>query len=93
MNVPIKTFSSLKPGLNPGTGNYHVQLDLMTCSYVLSDESREKIAAFFEDEKSFLGSADSSYKKSFLDKELTWFEGKRCPPTGVFCNMFYALAE
>lgn len=87
-NVPF-----VKARINPGTGNYHVQLDLITCNYLLSDQSKAKIVELFDVEKSFLESLRSTCRGSFVDKELAWFDGVLPSRLEFFCNTLYDLAK
>lgn len=87
-NIPF-----VKARINPSTGNYYVQLDLITCNYLLSDQSEAKIVALFNDEKSFLESHDSPSQGDFVDKELSWFDGILPSRLEFFCDMLYDLAR
>jgi hypothetical protein len=84
----------IKAKINPAHGNYHVQLDLMTCNYKLSDDMMEQISKSVQDEVNYVESNLKYIFKDFsIDKELAWFDGVPSEHVDAFCNFLYDLTQ
>jgi len=86
----------IKARINPGNGNYYVQIDLMPCDYKLTIEGENQLRNLFEDEVTFLKL--SSYLKylsnhSSINKELSWFDGVLPDRLVLFCEKLYELSQ
>jgi hypothetical protein len=86
----------IKARINPSTGNYYVQIDLMTCDYTLTSSEQNQIKDFFENEIILIKSnraSISSFKGYNIDKELTWFDGILPSRLTIFCEYLYDLIQ
>lgn len=82
----------IKARTNPQHGNYHVQIDLLTCNYELSQQEQEEIKRLFQNEIKFVNSKSESQEFN-IDKELAWFDGIPSEHVDRFCNNLYDLTQ
>ena len=85
----------IKARKNQIDGNYLVLLDLITCDYNLSFESREKITDLFTRETNSLKSnkpKKSIFKGYNIDKELVWYDGILQERLTSFCETLFDLS-
>ncbi len=80
----------IKARINPRNKNYYVQIDLMTCNYVLSNQEQEEIKKLVQTEIEFVKSNFQDYN---IDKELAWFDGISNKHVDEFCENLYDLTQ
>jgi len=80
----------IKARINPRNKNYYVQIDLMTCNYVLSNQEQEEIKKLVQTEIEFVKSNFQDYN---IDKELAWFDGISAEHVDEFCTRLYDLTQ
>jgi len=80
----------IKARINPRNKNYYVQIDLMTCNYVLSNQEQEEIKKLVQTEIEFVKSNFQDYN---IDKELAWFDGISAEHVDEFCISLYDLTQ
>jgi hypothetical protein len=82
----------IKARTNPVDQNYFVLIDLITCDYNLSEESKAKVDDLFKKETEYLKSLNqmnSVFKGCSIDKELAWYDGILPNRLDSFCeNLF-----
>lgn len=84
----------IKARINPAHKNYFVQLDLMTCHYVLSILAQEEIKKLTKNEIDFVKSnLTSDFNGYNIDKELAWFDGISPEHVNAFCESLYDLTQ
>jgi len=82
----------IKARINPRNRNYYVQIDLMTCNYVLSNQEQEEIKKLIQSEIEFVKS-NSDFQGFSIDKELAWFDGISVEHVDKFCKSLYDLTQ
>ena len=85
----------IKARKNQIDGNYLVLLDLITCDYNLSSQSRNKIKDLFTRETNSLKSSKpkkSIFKGCNIDKELVWYDGIVPERLNDFCETLFDLS-
>jgi len=80
----------IKARINPRNRNYYVQIDLMTCDYVLSNQEQEEIKKLIQSEIEFVKLNFQDYN---IDKELAWFDGISVEHVDEFCKSLYDLTQ
>jgi len=80
----------IKARINPRNKNYYVQIDLMTCNYILSNREQEEIKKLVQTEIEFVKSNFQDYN---IDKELAWFDGISAEHVDEFCISLYDLTQ
>ncbi len=80
----------IKARINPRNRNYYVQIDLMTCNYVLSNQEQEEIKKLVQTEIEFVKLNFQDYN---IDKELAWFDGISVEHVDEFCKSLYDLTQ
>ncbi len=80
----------IKARINPRNKNYYVQIDLMTCNYVLSNQEQEEIKKLVQTEIEFVKSNFQDYN---IDKELAWFDGISAEHVDEFCKSLFDLTQ
>lgn len=80
----------IKARINPRNRNYYVQIDLMTCNYVLSNQEQEEIKKLVQIEIEFVKLNFQDYN---IDKELAWFDGISVEHVDEFCKSLYDLTQ
>lgn len=86
----------IKAKINPINGNYHVQIDLMTCSYNFSKEGKNHLKELFENEKTYAESKklpNNSFIDYSIDEELSWVDGILPIRLDSFCENLYELSQ
>lgn len=84
----------IKAKINPANGYYHVQIDLMPCDYVFSEEGLEHLRNLFEDETRHLKPNPKASLASYsVDKELSWVDGVVPARLTAFCESLYDLSQ
>ena len=74
--------------------DYFVQIDLMTCSYDLSEQSQNKINQYVQSEIDFvMSNTNHGFRGYHIDKEIAWFDGVPFDHVDKFCKTLYDLAE
>ncbi len=80
----------IKARINPRNRNYYVQIDLMTCNYVLSNQEQDEIKKLVQTEIEFVKSNFQDYN---IDKELAWFDGISAEHVDEFCKSLYDVTQ
>ena len=80
----------IKARINSKNKNYYVQIDLMTCNYVLSNQEQEEIKKLVQSEIEFVKLNFQDYN---IDKELAWFDGISAEHVDEFCKSLYDLTQ
>jgi hypothetical protein len=85
----------IKARKNPADENYLVQLDLITCDYMLTIEGQNKLKNLFEKETNFLKnhSKNSIFKGCNIDEQLAWYDGILPDRLDNFCENLFVLSE
>ena len=83
-NVPF-----IKAKTNPANGCYHVQIDLMPCRHVFSEEGKQNLRSLFDAEIQY-GNPSSDFS---IDQELSWIDGVRPERLERFCESLYDLSQ
>ena len=82
----------IKARTNPSHGRYHVQIDLMTCNYGLTQDEQQEIKKLFQNEiESNL--IESNFHDYSITTELAWFDGVSVSSVDNFCNTLYDLTQ
>ena len=85
----------VKARKNPVDDNYLVQMDLLSCNYILTIKEQEQIRRFFQKETDYLeraGLNKSIYKGSNVDAQHTWYDGILPERLDTFCISLFELA-
>ena len=84
----------IKSKINPVHGNYSINMDLMTCNYVLSEFEQNEIKKLIQDEIKFvtLNYADP-FSDYSIDEELIWIDGVSSENMTFLCNSLYDLTQ
>ena len=80
----------IKARINPRNRNYYVQIDLMTCNYVLSNQEQEEIKKLVQIEIEFVKLNFQDYN---IDKELAWFDSISAEHVDEFCKSLFDLTQ
>jgi len=80
----------IKARINSKNKNYYVQIDLMTCNYVLSNQEQEEIKKLVQSEIEFVKLNFQDYN---IDKELAWFDGISAEHVDEFCKSLYDVTQ
>ncbi len=82
----------IKAKINPQHGNYFVQIDLMPCSYNLTNKEQEEFKKLFENKMKNVKShpAFQGYK---ITEEIAWFDGISSELVDDFCVSLYDLTQ
>ena len=84
----------IKSKINPHHGNYHVQLDLATCDFELSEEMQVQIHTLLDSEiKHIKDNLGYNFKRFCIDRELSWFDGIASEHVDDFCNALYDIVQ
>lgn len=84
----------IKAWINQHSGNYYVQIDLMTCNYNLTKDGKNQVTKLFENEITFLeSSSQSSFNGYNVDEELAWFDGVLSNRLVSFCETLFDLSQ
>jgi len=84
----------IKAKINPRNRNYYVQIDLMTCNYVLSNQEQEEIKKLAQTEIEFVKlNSKLDFQGFSIDKELAWFDGISHKHVDEFCENLYDLTQ
>lgn len=86
----------IKARLNHVNGNYNVQIDLMPCNYIFSEEGTKHLKIFFDDEIKYIESNNFPKSSSIdysVDKELSWIDGIFASRLDLFCEKLYELSQ
>ena len=85
----------IKARKNPIDGNYLVNLDLITCDYVLTKNKENRIQKLFDEEKTITASKNYKnpiFKGSNIDKEFCWYDGVLPKRLDYFCSSLFDLS-
>ena len=84
----------IKSKINPVHGNYSINVDLMSCNYVLLELEQNEIKKLIQDEIKFV---NSNCKYPFfdysIDKELLWIDGVSSEHMDFLCSSIYDLTQ
>ncbi len=84
----------IKARINPKNKNYYVQIDLMTCNYILSNQEQIEIKKLVQNEMEFVKlNSKSDFQDFNIDKELAWFDGISNEHFDEFCKSLYDLTQ
>ena len=84
----------IKARINPRNRNYYVQIDLMTCNYVLSNQEQNEIKKLVQNEIEYVKlNSKSDFLDFNIDKELAWFDGISNEHVDEFCKSLYDLTQ
>ena len=84
----------IKSKINPLHGNYSVNVDLMTCDYVFSENELNEIIKLIDDEKIFVNSnSEKPFFDFSIDNELIWIDGVSSEHMDFICNSIYDLTQ
>ena len=84
----------IKSKINPVHGNYSINVDLMTCNYVLLESEQNEIKKLIQDEIKFVNSnCKNPFNDYTIDEELIWIDGVSSEHMHYFCNSIYDLSQ
>ena len=83
----------IKAWINQSTGNYYVQIDLMTCNYNFTADGKNKVLQLFKNEIRSLESCYSPFNGYNVDKELAWFDGVLPDRLVAFCETLFDISQ
>ena len=86
----------IKAKINPANGYYHIEIDLMPCRYVFSEEGMILLEKLFQKETEHLSKTSSkgSFHANFsVNKELSWVDGVIPSRLNSFCEELYDLSQ
>ena len=82
----------IKARKNPSHGEYYIQIDLITCNYVLTKNEIDEITKLFKNEMNSKKPL-SDFQSFSIDDELAWFDGVLEEHVDGFCNYLYDLTQ
>ena len=84
----------IKSKINPVHGNYSINMDLMTCNYVLSEFEQNEIKKLIQDEIEFVNSnCKNSFNDYSIDEDLIWIDGVSSDHVDFICGSLYDLSQ
>ena len=84
----------IKSKINPIHGNYCINVDLMTCDYVLSESEQNEINQLIKDEIRFVNlNCKNSFNDYTIDEELLWIDGVSLEHMDFLCESIYDLIQ
>ena len=84
----------IKSKINPIHGNYCINVDLMTCDYVLSESEQNEINQLIKDEIRFVNlNCKNPFNDYTIDEELLWIDGVSLEHMDFLCESIYDLIQ
>ena len=84
----------IKAKINPVHGNYYVQIDLITCNYVLFSQEQKEILKLIQSEILFVKSnLKYDFQGFHIDEEIAWFDGISSEHLDDFCENLFDLTQ
>ena len=84
----------IKAKIHPRTGNYFVQIDLITCTYKLSIHEQDKIKKLAKTKmNSIYVDSDLEFDYFSINEQLAWFDGILPEHVDDFCETLYDLTQ
>ena len=84
----------IKAKVHPKTGNYFVQIDLITCTYKLSTQEQDKIEKLAKSKmNSFHFNLNLEFDHFSINEQLAWFDGILPEHVDDFCETLYDLTQ
>tara|TARA_B110000438_G_scaffold49543_1_gene50084 strand:- start:885 stop:1238 length:354 start_codon:yes stop_codon:yes gene_type:complete len=84
----------IKSKINPVSGNYSINVDLMTCNYVLLESEQNEIKKLIQDEIKFVNSnCKNPFNDYSINEELLWIDGVSCEHMDFLCSSIYDLTQ
>lgn len=87
-NIPF-----IKAKTNPTNGAYHVQIDLMPCKRIFSEEGKQNLKKLFDAEIKCKNPKNQFAFDYSIDKELSWIDGIAPERLDGFCESLYDLSQ
>ena len=84
----------IKSKINPLHGNYSINIDLMTCNYVLLEFEQNEIKKLIQDEIKFVNSNCKNHFNDYtINEELLWIDGVSSEHMDFLCKTIYDLIQ
>ncbi|QUC65336.1 hypothetical protein NsoK4_03580 [Nitrosopumilus sp. K4] len=85
----------IKAKTNPLNGHYHVQIDLMPCGRVFTEEGKQNLKKLFESELELLKPKTNSkpLPDYSVEQELSWIDEVLPERLDGFCETLYQFSE
>lgn len=84
----------IKARIHPKTGNYFVQIDLMTCSYNLSNQEQDEIKKLAKTKMTSVAFTSRLGSDFFsIGPELVWFCDMSAEHVNDFCETVYDIIQ
>jgi|TARA_B110000438_G_scaffold791_1_gene772 hypothetical protein len=84
----------IKSKINLVHGNYFINVDLMTCNYVLSEPEQNEIIGLIENEIKFVNSnCKNPFNDYHIDEDLLWIDGVSSENMDILCSSIYDLIQ
>ena len=84
----------IKSKINLVHGNYFINVDLMTCNYVLSEPEQNEIMGLIENEIKFVNSnCKNPFNDYHIDEDLLWIDGVSSENMDILCSSIYDLIQ
>ncbi|MGI9567968.1 MAG: hypothetical protein ACR2LL_13300 [Nitrosopumilus sp.] len=84
----------IKARIHPKTGNYFVQIDLITCTYRLSEQDKEILKKLARQKIKFVKpSPNLEFENFSINEEIAWFDGILPEYVNEFCESLYDLTQ
>ena len=85
----------IKAKINPIHGNYHIQIDMMSCDYKFSKLGLNELKILFENELKFTKLPDLRKKIEpySINSELSWIDGIIPSRVNEFCELLYDYSQ
>jgi hypothetical protein len=84
----------IKCKINPIHDNYTINVDLMTCNYVLLESEQNEIKKLILNEIKFVNlNCKNSFNDYTIDEELLWIDGVSFEHIDFLCNSIYDLTQ
>ena len=84
----------IKSKINPVHGNYSINVDLMTCNYVLLESEQNEIKKLIQDEIKFVNlNCNNPFNDYTINEELLWIDGVSSEHMDSLCSSIYDLTQ
>jgi hypothetical protein len=84
----------IKSKINPVHGNYYVNVDLMTCNYVLLESEQNEIKKLIQNEIKFVNlNCKNLFNDYHIDEELLWIDGVSFENMDFLCSSIYDIIQ
>jgi hypothetical protein len=84
----------IKAKINPVHGNYYINVDLMTCNYVLTKKEQDEIEKLIQSEINFVNFEGlNSFNDYSINEEVVWIDGVSVDHVDLICTSLFDLTQ